>query len=301
MKEHIKRRIEKTTIFILLVMVFSVLTVSAWNFSGGEPVSIVSPLESNGAIPVNIQDQHTEIIDLKLTRHINNVSLLSNVAIDDYDIHLSSISVPTVEQVLCLKEGEAFYQAEPLNIVSTGGDNYTLTMDTPFDYAFTTAAYGCISSSNLAVDGSVTPVIFRVTPANLESGVEWDITRFILIFGGYGIGAQNDAPDDGDFGVTSALTRGIVLRVSDGISKNIFNAKMNGELRARSYDLQYTPASKAGIYSVAMRRTFAGQNKNGVTVRLTADSQDELQIIIQDDLTEMTGGMAIAQGHIVQD
>jgi len=291
---------EKTTIFILLIVVFSVFSVSAWNFAGGDPVTIVGPLESNGAIPVNIQDQHTEIIDLRLTRHINNISILSNVAINDYDISISSVSIPTVNQVVCLKEGNSFYQAEPLSVVSNGGDNYTLTMDSPFDYAFTTAAYGCISSSDLAVDGSVTPVIFRVTPTDLDSGVEWDITRFILIFGGDGIGAQNDAPDDGDFGVTSELTRGIVIRVSNGITKNIFNAKRNGELRARSYDLQYTEASKAGIYSVAMRRTFAGQNKNGVTIRLTSDSQDELQIIIQDDLTEMTGGMAIAQGHIVQ-
>ena len=259
------------------------------------------PIESNGAVPVNIQDQHTEIIDLEANVLINNITLDVNTVINDYNIIVTSVAVPTTDLTICLKEGNAFYQSKPTSVVSMGGNQYNLTMDSPLDYAFTTNVNGCLSSTNLVVDGSTTPVIFKVTPCGLDNNVSWDITRIMIIFGGEGIGAQNDAPDDADFGVTSALTKGIVFRSVNGITKNIFNAKTNGELRSRTYDVTYTPASKAGKYSVSSRRTFAGQEKNGVTVRLDAETCDEMQIIIQDDLTEMDRGILVVQGHAVTD
>lgn len=284
----------------LLLLILTVSSVSAFNFEG-EGVRIIGPLESNGAIPVNIQDQHTEIVDLKLSRVLDNLTLLDNYSIGDHYINISTTgTVPTAIMTICLKEGAAFYQGRPTIITSLGGDNYELKMDLPLDFAYTTNGGCSLTTTNLAVDGSVTPLTFRITPYGLDKDIEWDITRFIILFGGPGIGPQNLAPDDGDFGVTTTLTNGVVIRSVNGITKNLFNAKTNGDFRARAYDLTYTAASKAGVYTVATRRTFAGQEKNGVTIRLRASSRDEFQIIIQDDLTEMTGGQMIAQGHIVQ-
>jgi len=296
---------KSTIVLFSLLFIASIIVVVAQsnvvNFKDYLKVEIAKPLESNGAIPVNIQDQHTEIIDLKMSTVIDNITLLEDYAIGDYWINLSTTgATPTPAMTVCLKEGTAFYQARPTVINSLGGNDYQLKMDTPLDFAYTTAG-GCeLTSTNLAVDGSVTPVVFRITPAEMGDDVEWDITRFILLWGGEGIGTQNDAPDDADFGVTEALTNGIVIRSVNGITKNIFNAKTNGDLRARAYDLTYTEATRGGVYTVATRRTFAGQEKNGVTVRLKAIDDDEFQIIIQDDLTEMTGGQMIVQGHLVQ-
>lgn len=44
---------------------------------------------------------------------------------------------------------------------------------------------------------------------------------------------------------------------------------------------------------------FQDKKKNGVTIRLNASTEDELQIIIQDDLSEMIGGQMIVQGYVV--
>ena len=46
------------------------------------------------------------------------------------------------------------------------------------------------------------------------------------------------------------------------------------------------------------RRTFGGQNKNGIVIRLKGDDNDELQAIIQDDLTDLDHFHVIAQGHV---
>lgn len=286
-------------LWIFVIFLVSISGVSAWNFEG-DNVKIISPIE-DGFLPVIIQDQHTEIIDLKMGRLLDTIILLDNYSIGDRVILIETTGViPTIDDTICLKEGTAFYQARPVNVVSLGGNQFNITMDTPLDYAFTTSGGCSLTSTNLAVDGSVTPITFKITPSGLNDDVSWDITRFILLFGGDGIGAQNDAPDDGDFGVTTALTNGVVIRSVDGITKNLFNAKTNGDFRARAYDMTYTDISKSNLYTVATRRSFSGPDKNGVTIRLNAITNDSLEFIVQDDLTEMSGGQMIVQGHVVQ-
>jgi len=264
-------------------------------------VKIIEPLESNGAVPVNIQDQHSEIIDLILHNQIDTIALNQTNSIDDRFIYINTSTTPDNTMIICLKEESAFYQASILSVSSIGGDMYLIELDTPLDYAFTSATYGELATTNMAIDGSSTPVIFKVSPKGSRDNVSWDITRIIFVMAGTGIGAQNDAPDDGDFGVTGVLTNGVVLRSINGITKNIFNVKRNGEFRLRAYDVEYTDASKAGLYSVGVRRTFAGQSKNGVTVRLDAITNDTIEVIIQDDLTDMFGMKAVVQGHMVTD
>lgn len=254
----------------------------------------------NDSIDVKIQDQSTEIIDLKLSRKLDDLTLLADTAIDDMTITVETTSeVPTTEMTICLKEGTAFYQARPVTVTSLGGNQYSLVMDTPLDFAFTTTGVCELTSTNLAVDGSVTPVVFRATPSGLDDGVQWDINRFILLWGGEGVTTSDPAPDDGDFGVTGALTKGVYIRSRDGIVKNIFNAKTNGDFRARAYDVTYQPASKNGVYTVTVHREFNGQENNGVVIRLSAITNDEFELVVQDDLTGMTGGQMVVQGQVV--
>jgi hypothetical protein len=60
------------------------------------PISIESPLEQNGAVPVNIQDQTTEVIDLHLAMKIADITLDAAVAIDEYSAIISSDIAPVV-------------------------------------------------------------------------------------------------------------------------------------------------------------------------------------------------------------
>lgn len=291
----------KQQLIFAMLFLFTLTSVSAFNFEGDGVFVTNNPiLEENGAMPVNIQDQHTEIIDLVLHQRLDNITLNQTYAIGDKTIIIETTGVtPEVGNFVCFKETVAFYQAEIITVTAISGNIYSILLDTPLDYPYTNETKACISTTNMAIDGSVTPQTFHITPYGLNEDVEWDLTRIIFVMAGVGIGAQNDAPDDGDFGVTSQLTNGIVLRSVNGITKNIFNVKRNGEFRLRSYDVDYTDKSKAGLFSVGVRRTFAGQSKNGVTIRLGAENEDTIEVIIQDDLTEMFGMKAVVQGHVV--
>lgn len=257
--------------------------------------------DSSGNVEVAKQDQHTEIVDLKLHRVKDTITLLENYPIDDSSLVIETTGyVPSVSDSICLKEDSAFYQADVLGITPIAGNQYTLAMDTPSDHPFTTDATGCINDDNLAVDGSTTPVIFQVSPAGLTPGTEWDITRMLLSFLGEGYGTPpNDNPDSAGFGTMVAITKGVVFRSVNGITKNIFNSKTNFDFASRAFDVDYIDSNKAGLFGVNVRRSFNGDDKNGVTIRLCGDTSDEFQVIIQDDLTDITNFTVVVQGHVV--
>lgn len=256
--------------------------------------NVYTPFVSiSGAVDVNIQDQTTEIIDLHASRLIQVITIKNNTILYDTTITITSAAEPTNGNTICLKEGTAFYQGDILSHSANGSD-WDIVLDTPLDFAYTTAG-GCSErSNNLAVNGSVIPVIFSVSPSGLTTGTKWDIVRMI------GQIVDDSVMDDSKFGGIAALTKGIVFRVVDGVTKNLFNAKSNGDLKAHMYDVMYSDKAPAGSYGLNFRRTFAGQSKNGVAIRLSADSNDEFQIIIQDDLTGLDNFQLIIQGHIVE-
>ena len=298
---------------LLIIMLCSLLFLSGCNNSGSTialvdnsttmPVSITNPVNDAGNLKVSVMDHASEIIDLKVNRKLDNLTLITNTSINDKIITVNiPIVTPTIAHVVCLKDkqGSAFYQGKIINVVSLGAGNYNLTLDTPLDFAFEIDDGCSLSSTDLTVDGSIEPVIFSISPTGLSNDTIWHVTRMICIFGGVGVGPSNEAPDDSDFLITNPVTNGIIFRMVDGITKNIFTAQTNGDIRSRAYDLTYVPKSKAGLYTVAFRRSFNGADKNGVVIELVAGTNDAFQVIIQDDLTDMYGGQCIVQGHVVE-
>lgn len=248
----------------------------------------------DGSQRVGLVDQFTEVIDLHMGQLIQSFDLTANTVLDQQTITITAASEPTNGHVVCLKEGQAFYQGEILSH-SANGPNWDIELDSPLDYPYTTAG-GCTEKNiNLAVNGSVSPVEFTVSPGGLADNVAWDITRLIITI------TDDVIMDDSKFGGISALPKGIVVRVTDGYTKNIFNAKTNQDVGSHMYDLIYSDKAPAGSYGLKARRTFAGQDKNGVTVRLNADNNDELKVIVQDDLRGLITFHAICQGHVTED
>jgi hypothetical protein len=245
---------------------------------------------SPAKMEVLLRDQHTEIIDLYLHKPIQVMAIEVDSAIDDVVVTVSATTEPSNGNLVCLKEDRAYYQGCIISH-SANGSNWDITLDTPLDFAFTTDARISEATHNMAVDGSVTPEIFHIGAGHLESGVEWDVVGIA------GEIIDTTAMDDGGFGGISALTNGIVIRCKDGITKNIFNARTNGELGLRSHYKEYSPKPKTGQYGFIFRKVFAGQGNHGVAVRLKADDFDSIQCIIQDDLTDLISFKLVIQGH----
>ena len=58
--------------------------------------------------------------------------------------------------------------------------------------------------------------------------------------------------------------------------------------------------SDKSVYGFTYRRTFGGQDKNGVGVILHGDTEDQLEIINKDNLTGLNKLAHVCQGHVVQ-
>lgn len=237
---------------------------------------------------VAIQDQTTPVIDLYAFIEGGTFALAAAVAIDDTQFTAVDVTGMQIGAIVCFQELSFFMQAIILNIIGN-----LVIIDTPFDYPFTTSGGCSYGSKNLAVDGSVTPIIARVGPGNLSDNVEWDIVRALFSI------TDQTAMDDAKFGGIPALAKGIVLRTKNGITKNIFNVKTNGQFRLRNFDAEYTDRAPAGFFGFSSRRTFGGQDKNGVVLRLKAGTNDQIQIIIQDNLTALDSFEVMIQGHQV--
>jgi len=263
-------------------------------------VEIVSPLESNGAIPINIQDQHTPIVIAKFSQTHDSTTLASPTVINDRTINITNASGFVVGDYITLFNPEAVRFSL---FTATGVSGNIITLDTPLDFNYSVGTFVDAGITNLAVDGSITPQIFGLRGSGAPEGVElsFDVTRIIFTM------ITTDPIDLSLFGDLTELDNGLVLRKRDGVYNNIFNVKSNREVANMLFDFTPYVATNPshGENGYIARMTFGGQSKMGVTIRL--DTGDDLEMLVQDALNEIQGSSqiiifeVIAEGHIVTD
>jgi len=251
------------------------------------PTGKRAEVESNGAWAVNIQDQHSRALDLDFIKVLAPPTTTASVASKDgFTVDVTNTAGFADGVVVGISLAGEFYFGHQVGAIAGS----TITLDTPFDQDFSAGANIFPATKDMNVNGSVTTQIFQIGPAG---SVEIDITRIM------GYIQTNSTMDDALFGNLTALTKGIVLRVSDTKYQNIWNMKSNGQLGIMCFDTEYTDKAPAGSFGFKWRNSYAGQDKHGVTIRLAAG--DILQILIQDDLSSLELFHMMAQGHYVTD
>jgi len=239
---------------------------------------------SNEQVPVVLQDQTTEIVDYYLTVPFKNITLLADININDVNITVNDTTGISVFDAINMKSKNNWYQA-----LITAINGNVLTLNTPIDCCYNTSSLVEIAKWNMNLDASSEKMIFYITGLE-EQG--FDITRVLFSI------TDDDPMDSSTFGGLPALSNGVILRQTNGRNKNIFSVYNNAGFSERAYDVNYVDRAPAGEYGLIVRRTFAGQEKNGVSVRLS-DESDKLEVIIQDDLTDLTKFAVVAQGHFL--
>jgi hypothetical protein len=235
---------------------------------------------------VYIQDQSSPILDGYIPIPLQSLTLAQPTVINDRNVLVTNSAGVVTGQYLALQEGVRAYQAKILQVSGS-----TLIMDTPLDYSFSVNARIATRLVNLNVDGSTNVVVARLAPV---FGVSWDINAISLSM------TSTTTMDDGKFGGIPALTRGIVIRKTDGEHRTIFNAKTNGDLAERT-NLVYSDKAPSGIYGLNATKEFNGQCGNGVTIRLNGSKGEGLECIIQDNLTGLSTFKIVARGHVVEE
>jgi hypothetical protein len=166
----------------------------------------------------------------------------------------------------------------------------TLTLDRPLDLAHTAGDAVEVISYDMAVDGSVTPVSFKLIPIGTET---WVISRFISDM------IHSSAADYSKFGDLTALTNGVVLRVyADGVFGTFTNWKSNKEIYLDTGNITFTDKAGGGKYSTSFVGSLLDLDRVQVTI---TGPDDYLEIIIQDDLTGLDAFYIKGQGLVELD
>lgn len=249
-------------------------------------------IQPDGSADINVQDQTTRMLDLKfINPDLTSFTTLSATAAKgDYVVTVTSVTGYAVGAIVGISNPSGiFYFGEVIGISVND-----LTLDTQLDNEFPSGSNIFAGSTSMNVAGTMaSPVSFQIGGFGAGTEIEIDITRIM------GNMTNSAVMTDETFGGLSILTNGIVLRVVDGETQNIWNLKSNGAIALLCYDATYPEKFPSADYAFRFRNTFAGQSKHGVTVRLRAG--DTLEVLVQDDLTGLTDFQMMAQGHIVED
>lgn len=251
------------------------------------PVVIDSPLEQNGAVPVNIQDQHTEPVCLYLHATTAEPVLTSEISIDDVVFAIDDNTDIVDGDAITLHDGTKFYQS--LVVSSTVN---SVTVATPFDKVFTVAGTSIhIGSWNMAVNGSVTPQTFSIHP---PPDVDFDIYTIT-------ISALDELGMDSTtfLGIVDGITNGFLLRAVNGTIKNMGLFINNLGFEEFGYSLIFPPINKKSEYGMVARKNI--RETNGVSIRLEGGAEDTIKAIVRDDLSSQSLLAVIMNGHVVTD
>lgn len=241
-------------------------------------------LDERGNLRVAKQEQITDSVDLYA--HIGNAfpSITVDTNIDDKAITVDSISGVSAGDVIMIYEGCRFYQSIVLSAAALD-----INLASPLDFAFTIAAEVHIGTGNLNVDGSTTSKIAHiVVPPDCEFNI-YQINVSIT---------DNVVMDSAKFGGMAELTNGILFRVANHTIKNLPLVVSNLSFAEQGFIIQYDTKAPAGVYAFRARKNYS--KINGAVLRLNGKTNDELQCIIQDDLTDLTLFDISVNGHVVQ-
>jgi hypothetical protein len=245
----------------------------------------------NNSFDVSLKDQTTPVVSSYFLRSLSTFSIISNtiasgIEVEDLQFNIyvdSTNNIISGTEILLLDTSadREFYAI--VKIVN--GVNNKLTLDRLIDHAFIANTALCrIVSSEMSVDGSVTPVIFSARAGSIPR----DITRMLITI------IDNASMDMGKFGSLVSLSNGITFRISDGYNKTIFNFKNNGEIGNFCYDTDFIPASQgpSGSEGFKARITFT---RMGVVLRI--QDLEVIQWIVTDNLTGLDSLKIALQGH----
>jgi hypothetical protein len=217
---------------------------------------------------------------------------------------LTTLSVDAVfnEYTVTVADATGFVVGQHFRIINSAADRFyqgtilgiatnVITLDSPMDFAYVDGSEVTISNINMAVDGSVTPVIFTLRTGSPSIPSSVDITRMIAIC------EADSAIDLSLFCNVPALTRGVLLRSTNGITDNIYTVKSNRDIAGVAFDFTPFVATNPsqGVDGFVTRLTFAGQSKIGVALRVAQDGN--IEAWVQDDLTGLVFFSIILEGH----
>lgn len=248
--------------------------------------------DGNTAGKMFIQDQTTPTVFVKANNVTGTDSLAVAAAVGDTQITVNDDSGVNTGDYLGIfsLDTDRFYVG---TVYSKAGSN-VLRLDNPVDSVFAIGDTVGTGVTNLAVNGSVTPQIFSLRGADPGIDVTVDITRIIITC------TTSSDVDLTKFANIAPLTKGLLMRRTDGSIQNIINWKTNSEIAGSMFDwtVTATGVGQQGVDGFYSRLTFGGPSKIGVVLRVGPG--ENIEFFVQDNLSAISHLEIMLEGHVVQ-
>lgn len=264
---------------------FQPLLNSALHDGDGNPIGSLS-----GAIDVHVADVHRIVVNDYLHRHGTGTTLTAAVIAGDTDINVTSAAGFIVGGYVHM--GTIPVTTEPVHPQITDIIANNIFLDRPLDNNYANGEDVSVAVVNMSGVGSLigalaAPIKYRYLP---QTGRKEHITRIILSM------THSSAGSDDQFGGIPALLNGVVLRVSiNGQIGTFTNWKNNSDITLDMFDVEYSDKAGPGLFGTKGRGSFS---RIGVVVALDDATGDYFEILIQDDLQDLTSFRIKAQGHV---
>lgn len=248
---------------------------------------------SNGGLDVNVQDSTTPSVIIPFSQTTNSTTLGADTVVNAYTITVSDTTGFTDGKFITICDPSINRYWIGYQVGAPVGN--VITVDRPLDAIYTNTCKIIAGITNMNVDGSLTTEVFSIREADGNVPTKFDITRLIITI------YATSAVDLNKFGNLAELTNGITIRRVDGETRNILNWKSNGDIAASCYDITFYTASNPvqAVDGVCARITFAHSSKMGSVIRI--GSGEDIEILINDDLSTLTKFFVMAEGHEVED
>lgn len=243
-----------------------------------------------GALKVDTALVHKEGVNLFFFRETGVGSTLA-VAASKGDTSITVVDATGFVVGDRLKLTSTIATGQPFLVITVIAVN-AITLDRPLVIDLDIGDDADVVTTQLNVVGSLAaPVVFRIMPPNGSLSLIWQLTRLMISI------TDGAAMDDGKFGGIPALTNGVVLRVvkGNGSIQELTNWKTNGDMALDMYDITYTDKAPAGENGLRGRWTFT---KAEFIVELDGTALDQFQLLVQDNLSDLTSSEIKSQGRL---
>lgn len=252
----------------------------------------VKPVKySNGAMSVLLQDSTRPKLIAPFAKQGASYTLASNTVIGAYTVKVTSatgIVAGSIIGMISLGAVEEFFIAKVISVATN-----TLNLDRPINRIFIagTDALTILTTDIRTTAGSIsTPIIYNIVNFGTYAV---DIKSISIV------GTDNAAMYDTNFFGISELIYGIVLRKkgANGNYYDIMNIKKIADIRRFTSNVMFPSTLPAGQYTCQALINFS--DTYGVITRLNYG--EELQCVVQDDLTGITSLTVTALGHFTDE
>lgn len=244
-------------------------------------------------LDIHDADIHENVINQYLHQHSGIVTTLTTAVVGDgteYEIDIADATGFVVGDYLHINTSsiESTHPQLLATTAATGPATFTLDRRLDKSHAIGDEVEVAITDMSSQIGSLAAPQEYWVAP---PAGEVWHLTRILFEM------THGTAGDLGLFGNLTALTNGVLIRVRrDGVYGTLTNWKNNGDIKTDMFDVVFDSRSGGGgSYGTSGRGTFTNA---GAVVRLDGDTNDRLELYVQDNITALDSFTMKAQGHL---